>query len=86
MLRLSADVAPQWVYSYFKVPLTQFAIQQLEGRTCGYYGGCFFLRTPGCLEVKAAQERDELCIGVKISALSQDKEKNFGIDTRSEFG
>jgi len=29
---------------------TQFTIQQLEGRTRGYYGGCFFLRTPGCLE------------------------------------
>ncbi|MBD2415009.1 hypothetical protein FACHB389_22580 [Nostoc calcicola FACHB-389] len=29
---------------------TQSAIQQLEGRTRGYYGGCFFLRTPGCLE------------------------------------
>ena len=28
----------------------QFAIQQLEGRTRGYYGGCFFLRTPGRLE------------------------------------
>ncbi len=27
----------------------KFAIQQLEGRTRGYYGGCFFLRTPGCL-------------------------------------
>lgn len=30
--------------------------------------------------VKAAQKRDELCIGVKTSALSQDKDKNFGID------
>jgi anthranilate/para-aminobenzoate synthase component I len=30
--------------------LTQFAIQQIEGRPRGYYGGCFFLRTPGCLE------------------------------------
>ncbi|MBD2774103.1 hypothetical protein ICL16_18990 [Iningainema sp. BLCCT55] len=30
--------------------------------------------------VKAALERDELCIGVKISALAQDKENNFGID------
>lgn len=29
---------------------TQFAIQQIEGRPRGYYGGCFFLRTPGCLE------------------------------------
>ncbi|MEH1828868.1 MAG: chorismate-binding protein [Nostoc sp.] len=29
---------------------TQIAIQQLEGRTRGYYGGCFFLRTPGFLE------------------------------------
>ncbi len=29
---------------------TQFTIQQLEGRTRGYYGGCFFLRTPGSLE------------------------------------
>jgi hypothetical protein len=29
---------------------TQVAIQKLEGRTRGYYGGCFFLRTPGCLE------------------------------------
>jgi len=28
----------------------QSAIQQLEGQTRGYYGGCFFLRTPGCLE------------------------------------
>lgn len=28
----------------------QLAIQKLEGRTRGYYGGCFFLRTPGCLE------------------------------------
>lgn len=28
----------------------QFVIKQLEGRTRGYYGGCFFLRTPGCLE------------------------------------
>jgi hypothetical protein len=28
----------------------QSAIQQLEGNTRGYYGGCFFLRTPGCLE------------------------------------
>jgi hypothetical protein len=28
----------------------QAAIQQLEGRTRGYYGGCFFLRTPGYLE------------------------------------
>jgi hypothetical protein len=30
--------------------------------------------------VKAAQERDELCIGVKISKLAQDRDKNFGID------
>ncbi|AFZ28204.1 anthranilate/para-aminobenzoate synthase component I (plasmid) [Cylindrospermum stagnale PCC 7417] len=29
---------------------TQFAIQQIESRPRGYYGGCFFLRTPGCLE------------------------------------
>jgi hypothetical protein len=28
----------------------KFAIQQLEGRTRGYFGGCFFLRTPDCLE------------------------------------
>ncbi|KAB8334755.1 hypothetical protein SD80_007550 [Scytonema tolypothrichoides VB-61278] len=30
--------------------------------------------------VKAAQERDELCLGVKISALAQNKNQNFGID------
>ena len=30
--------------------------------------------------VLAAQNRDELCIGVKINALAQDKDKNFGID------
>ncbi|WP_414585944.1 CASTOR/POLLUX-related putative ion channel [Scytonema sp. PCC 10023] len=30
--------------------------------------------------VKAAQKRDELCIGIKVNALAQDKEKNFGID------
>ncbi|WP_207714478.1 hypothetical protein [Scytonema sp. UIC 10036] len=29
--------------------------------------------------VKAAQERDELCIGVRIGASARDKEKNFGI-------
>ncbi len=28
----------------------QAAIQNLEGKPRGYYGGCFFLRTPGCLE------------------------------------
>lgn len=30
--------------------------------------------------IKAAQERDELCLGVKISALAQNKNQNFGID------
>lgn len=30
--------------------------------------------------VLAAQNRDELCIGVKISTQAQDKGKNFGID------
>ncbi|NMG09567.1 hypothetical protein DP117_22865 [Brasilonema sp. UFV-L1] len=30
--------------------------------------------------VKAAQERDELCIGVRINTLIQDRNKNFGID------
>ncbi|MBR8834907.1 MAG: hypothetical protein DSM106950_12940 [Stigonema ocellatum SAG 48.90 = DSM 106950] len=30
--------------------------------------------------VLAAQERDELCIGVKISTLAQDRNRNFGID------
>ena len=30
--------------------------------------------------VKAAQDRDELCIGIKVSTLAQDKDKNFGID------
>lgn len=30
--------------------------------------------------VLSAQNRDELCIGVKINALAQDKDKNFGID------
>lgn len=29
---------------------TQLIIQELEGRFRGYYGGCFFLRTPGYLE------------------------------------
>ncbi|MDW8201108.1 MAG: chorismate-binding protein [Cyanobacteriota bacterium SKYGB_h_bin112] len=28
----------------------QAAIRGLEGQPRGYYGGCFFLRTPGCLE------------------------------------
>jgi isochorismate synthase EntC len=29
---------------------TRLMIQELENRSRGYYGGCFFLRTPGCLE------------------------------------
>jgi isochorismate synthase EntC len=29
---------------------TRLMIQALENRSRGYYGGCFFLRTPGCLE------------------------------------
>jgi ion channel POLLUX/CASTOR len=36
--------------------------------------------------IKAAQERDELCLGVKISALAQNKNKNFGIDLVPDLG
>lgn len=57
----------------------QAAIRDLEGQPRGYYGGCFFLRTPGCLETlisirsifrRADQDVAELIAGAGFTTSS----------------